>query len=478
MAHALTTTIPVEPTINMKLQVRPYPPTKNPPLNVQPSFRFQNLRLDPSRALEPTRKKLTTVEGQRVMAVFEDTILRIEVVTLLPHIMRNLDRFRVSLGSELVDLLKHHHVIISSYGEIRQELDKQLERHIAMRKTAAPADEEGEKDEGVDELDEEDDPEGLLRQGSALSERSAGEQSTDSLMEATMRNLSLVAQQMSHSTRNILRGFAVNPAILTLIKGEIGQRGPECQALLQQLQELRDILMNKLLTTPEEERERMTYLTEISKRERQNAIIISKLEADLKEKNDDKEEEIHKKNEIIKKLQAELHSIEKSSEDLIRRVRGEAEKQEAADEKNSEGKRQKLQSEVAQLRSQMQNATLEHRENEQELRRKKFKIETEVENWIQRYDQELGERQDEFEEIDAIYTEEKKQLQELEERFRTLEKEYVGIMDQRRLAREKREKAERELAMMVKAATTIQAFWRSYKVRKALKQRKKKKGKK
>jgi len=88
--------------------------------------------------------------------------------------------------------------------------------------------------------------------------------------------------------------------------------------------------------------------------------------------------------------------------------------------------------------------------------------------------------QDEFEEIDAIYTEEKKQLHELEERFNTLEKEYVSIMEERRLAREKREKAERELAMMVKAATTIQAFWRSYKVRKALKQRKnkRKKGKK
>lgn len=84
--------------------------------------------------------------------------------------------------------------------------------------------------------------------------------------------------------------------------------------------------------------------------------------------------------------------------------------------------------------------------------------------------------QDEYEEIDAIYTEEKKQLNELEERFKTLEAEYLQIMEERRLAREKREKAERELALMVKAATTVQAFWRSFKVRKALKSKKKKKG--
>jgi hypothetical protein len=49
-------------------------------------------------------------------------------------------------------------------------------------------------------------------------------------------------------------------------------------------------------------------------------------------------------------------------------------------------------------------------------------------------------------------------------------------MEERRVSREKREAAEREMALMVKAATTIQAFWRSFKVRKALKARKKKGG--
>ena len=44
-----------------------------------------------------------------------------------------------------------------------------------------------------------------------------------------------------------------------------------------------------------------------------------------------------------------------------------------------------------------------------------------MENWIQRYDGDMGEKQDEYEEIDGVYTEEKKQLNELEERFKTLE---------------------------------------------------------
>lgn len=50
-------------------------------------------------------------------------------------------------------------------------------------------------------------------------------------------------------------------------------------------------------------------------------------------------------------------------------------------------------------------------------------------------------------------------------------------MEERRIAREKKEAEEREMRLMVLAATTIQSFWRSYKVRKLLRG-KKGKGKK
>ncbi len=59
-----------------------------------------------------------------------------------------------------------------------------------------------------------------------------------------------------------------------------------------------------------------------------------------------------------------------------------------------------------------------------------------------------------------------------------MEAEYTTIIEERRIAKEKREAAERELRAMIKAATFIQAFWRAYKMRKALKNKKKKKGKK
>lgn len=528
MARTLTQTVGTEPTLQMKLML-PEPPQGKGGLI---SNKLRNrLRLDPSRALEPARKKIATIEAQRVMSVFEDTIGRSEVVTLLPFIIENLDRFRIMLGMELADLIEHHATILDSYEEIKTVLDKQMKRGRAVEKIKSPSErtptQTPEEPEGNQILAEDDDAqsgasrpqskassrqssrqesaqgsESGSRRGSRASEKGsqasgrqskASEQgsegsrpgsaiseashfSMDSQVERTVRSLTMVAQQLNTSCKNLLRAFNLNPSAMNTIKHEFAKRDANSQELITFMNELREILLNKLLTTPEEEKERMEYLQEISKRERNNAAVIEKLETELKAAQDDKDEEIRKKNDVIRGLQADLRQIQKFSEDHIRRVKLEAEKQENTDKKNSDGRKQRLQQEITQLNTQLQSLTLENRESEQELRRKKFKIETEVENWIQKYDQDMGERQNEYEEIDAVYTEEKKQLHELEERFKTLEEEYQQIMEERRLARERREAAEREMALMVKASTTIQAFWRSFKVRKALKARKKKGG--
>lgn len=85
---------------------------------------------------------------------------------------------------------------------------------------------------------------------------------------------------------------------------------------------------------------------------------------------------------------------------------------------SSSGKKQKLSQELSQFRTQLSNMVNEHRDSEANLRRRKWKLETEVENWIHKYDSDMGERQMDFEEVDSVYTEERKQLVELEERFK------------------------------------------------------------
>lgn len=487
-SKTLTDSIAPEPTLNMRLTV-PQPPPKGAPGKTR-----NRLRLDPARALEPARKKIATIEAQRVMSVFEDTIQKLEISSMLPYILENLDRFRISFGAELASLLENHNVIISSYNEIKEQLDRQLQRNRIRTASSVRSDasqEQDETDEGNVTQGTEGDIEqpfetGQLspvekapsRKSSASSQRSAvsSVQSFDSQTERTMRSLSLVAQQLSSSCKNILRAFQINVNAFNTVKGHYTNRPAESEKMLQYMKDLKEILLNKLLTTPEEEKERMAYIQQVSQRERNNAAIIAKMEEELQAAVADKEEEMKKKNDVIKKLQTELQQIINFSKDNISRIKNEQEKQESADKKNHEGKIQRLQNEIVQLKTQLQNLVLEHREKEQDLRRMKYKVESQVEGLIQKYDEEMNERQEEYEEIEAAYNAQKKQLDEVEERFKTMSAEYDQIQEERRLAREKREAAEREMALMVKAATTIQAFWRSFKVRKALKARKKKGG--
>lgn len=78
-----------------------------------------------------------------------------------------------------------------------------------------------------------------------------------------------------------------------------------------------------------------------------------------------------------------------------------------------------------------------------------------------------------------MYEEEKKQLFELEEKFKPLEEEYLKIMDERRTLERIRRMEEESLNKKIKAAVVIQSYWRGFKLRKGLfKKAKGKKGKK
>lgn len=79
--------------------------------------------------------------------------------------------------------------------------------------------------------------------------------------------------------------------------------------------------------------------------------------------------QIQKQNDVIRKLQSNLHSIEKTSEDAIRRMKLEAEKQETAYKKNTEGRMAKLHQDLSHVQAQYNNLKEEHRDKELALRR-------------------------------------------------------------------------------------------------------------
>ncbi|XP_029427713.1 dynein regulatory complex protein 10 [Rhinatrema bivittatum] len=396
-------------------------------------------KMDSLKILGPGRKKLTSIETQRIVSVLDETIKRIELASLFCYAADNLDRFNVVLGSELTCAIREHQRLQNNMQNLLSRLE-----------------EEG------GGFPREDD-----KEGSRLSVEEQG------------HSLSMVKQGISSSVKNTLRLFQANPTACNTLRAELFARDPFIEVLLQNLSELRAFLFERLLTSPLEENEKIHYLREVNQRDKKNREIIATLETELTAAIHNRDNEISKKNEIIRQLKSHLHQLEKFSGENIRRTKQEAEKQQKADCRASESKCFKLQQELQQLRTQINTEITEHREVELSLRKRKYKIETEIENWIQKYDTDMGEKQEELEQLEAVYAEEKAELKEFQEKRELLEQEYLQVKEEREIAQKKKEEAEREMATMSRAATLIQALWRGYLVRRVLRgKRKGKKGKK
>ncbi|XP_048412641.1 dynein regulatory complex protein 10 isoform X1 [Stegostoma tigrinum] len=396
--------------------------------------------MDALQILEPVRQKLASIEAERIISVIEKTIDKIEIVTLIPYIINNLDRFSVGLGLELTCALREH-------DRLEKHLDFAFSRLFNVN---IPAE--------------------------------ASENSIHKIkMEEKKQDIQILQQAFGTSVKNILRLFKGNPSACQIIQSECHARSRTCVDLILVLMELRDFVFERLLIPPNEAKEKFEYVQKIIKRDKQNTEITATLEAELTQAIQNKENEMLKKNEIIRKLKNNLLQLDLFSQDYIRQIKQDAEKQQLNDQKDSEGKIAKYHEEIAQLRTQLNNLITEHRASEVALRKRKYKIETEIENWIQKYDADLQEKQDEYENLFKKYNDETVLLFELEQKIGTLEPEYTQIVEERKIKEEKKKAKEHQTFLMGKAAITIQSFWKGYKVRqlmKALKKKKKGKGKK
>jgi len=82
--------------------------------------------VDPQRGLHPARKKLTTLEAQRVMAVLTTSIRRIELASVLPQLVaERREDLGIGFGADLTRRLEEHGVLLSSLDELYEAAAKQ-----------------------------------------------------------------------------------------------------------------------------------------------------------------------------------------------------------------------------------------------------------------------------------------------------------------------------------------------------------------
>uniref|UniRef100_UPI003AAC2B92 dynein regulatory complex protein 10 n=1 Tax=Centroberyx gerrardi TaxID=166262 RepID=UPI003AAC2B92 len=391
-------------------------------------------REDALKMLEPSRKKLPSLEAQRISGVLENCISQVEIVAMLPAVLTHLDSLSNGLDKELSGALREHRLL----------------------------------EERLESLDG-------LKQGS-----DGGQEGEPG--EARERARAQLERDIKSSFRNVLRLFRAHPDTILALRAEVDMEAgvnESMQSLVGGLKKFHGFMLERLLTSSEEEQQQSVYMEEVSSRHAHNMELMASLEAEVAAAIKHRDAEISKKDDVIKKLKTSLHHMEKMSKDFILRTQQDTDKQSQSHVKTSEMKQTRMQQEIDQLNVQLSNLILENREAETVIREKNYKVETEIENLIQKYDADMEEKQVELEEMQKTYEEEEEELRKLEEAYAVLEVEYSQIQEERRLAEERREEEKRELELKTRAAILAQAWWRGYCTRKAMKGKgKSKKGKK
>lgn len=244
---------------------------------------------DPLRVLEPLRKKLTSLEAQRVMAVVEDTIRRMEISTILPYIVENLSRFSIVLGLELTNVLQQHDKLQSSYQKAvaQLQLDKKRLQTLEERQSQQRKSFDQEFFFQEDEVMSSD-----SRTASPLESVNEGEVNlTKQRVERELKAVSFLQGQLQQSLKTVLRLFARNPTALDALRNEKKERSYEANELIAQLNALKANLFERLLRTPLELRERDDYVRHITEKERKSSLHAKKLEQELAAAMEVKEEE-------------------------------------------------------------------------------------------------------------------------------------------------------------------------------------------
>ncbi|CAH8486204.1 unnamed protein product [Schistosoma turkestanicum] len=236
--------------------------------------------------------------------------------------------------------------------------------------------------------------------------------------------------------------------------------------LLEYLIHLRTLLLTKLLTTPEDKKRQKLYIKKLEARDQECQTKFGKLIDELDTQICQNNTETRKLGYNVSKLQNEMDNLEKYLNERKKQINTEEEKKITEITEQNVENENNLNEEMKNQQILLENIIKINRSEEETIRATIYKMESDIESEISKYDQEMTLLQDEYDALQAEYTEEKRAYDELNERFEIINEEYEKIMEERRLQEEERQREEERIREMHVAVTTIQSFWRSYKTRK------------
>jgi hypothetical protein len=284
------------------------------------------------------------------------------------------------------------------------------------------------------------------------------------------------------NTRSLCRSLRTNPvAVETVYRSSTQHRSSSFLACVKALKELTDVTLRKMSTTVEDASSQTNLLHDVTEREKGAEEDRATLQAQLNMERKEKERDIAQLDMKRTKLMKELQEITENTK--IQEKEIEQEQKERMDKANTEHSAltTALTEQVVKLEEQIKTVREANKTNEAALRKKMNKSLAEVQSAVQKYDNDMGEREAKSIELQKKYEEEKVMLQALEEHFNKVDAENARIAEEDRIINEIQARENAAKKVLDDAAAMVQKHIRGFLSRREFKKllkASKKKGKK
>lgn len=230
---------------------------------------------DPLRILAPAQKKLSTVESQRILAVMDEATKRLECALVLPFLADSLHRFSVSLGSELVAMIEEYHKLVGEYNQLFELLESQgtnvgISSDMNLQTSSGSS----------------------IRSGGGAGRAIRLEPLLERTTEDVEERFHQIRHQLKHCVKSILRALNKDPATTSILQAAAKERSRTSSQLLESMGSLCGVVNETLLTTSVEEVKREEHLQKVAERQQSAEEQIRRLERELEEALQQKNEEV------------------------------------------------------------------------------------------------------------------------------------------------------------------------------------------
>ncbi|XP_072949440.1 dynein regulatory complex protein 10-like [Epargyreus clarus] len=236
----------------------------------------------------------------------------------------------------------------------------------------------------------------------------------------------------------------------------------------------RELMVKQMATTAAEE---LAAKINTRKLQASNEKLISKIKEytdTLKDENEKFEDTMKKKADTIASLEKELELLNHEASVKLQKKILDSDRQMVLATRTHLVKNEMLKEEEVESREGYENILRLHLIDEKNQRARRFKVETQLLSWLQKYDAEMGDKQLELDDFTEKYEDELKKCEDLEEKLAEQDKEYIPLMAEREEEYHQEMTEKMNKFLLEHAARVIQNAWREVLANRAEKKRLKK----